>query len=150
MSELRVGCDVFSTRRDLVDVTSNHRPNVGRIITDQAGHAHPWCGSDGQPAASYSPSAQYNIPSLMWVKDGEECWPDDDEPHEVGHHECRMCGERVEPPFTADTWQMHIAGMRHCYVNGTEVTREEYERRVEKAKAEWHHENSRSYPDPSR
>jgi len=95
---------------DLIEVTSSHRPDPAWVFIDAHGHEHRW-HVDGKPAMSYNPSAKYGTPSLVWVKDGESYWPDDDEPHEVGHLECRQCGEHIEPGYTADTIRQYVRGL---------------------------------------
>jgi len=130
-NRVHVGTDVFELRRDMMDATSMYRPNVGLAIIDAAGHAHAWCNQDGTPATYYTPSARYDMPSIMWVKDGEEYYEEDDEPHDVGHNECRLCGEHIAPPYTADDYPVFVPGLAHCYINGVEVGREEFERRYE-------------------
>ena len=130
MTTYHIGNDVFEVDRNLMEVTSMRRPDVGRVLTDCRGHKHPWCGPDGVPAARYDPSVSYTMPSLTWVKDGEEYYEDDDEPHDVGHWECRECGEHIVPPYTADTHPQYVAGILRCRVNGESVTREEFMRRI--------------------
>lgn len=120
--------DIFEMRRDMIDVTSMHRPDTSWRFVDAIGHEHRW-HVDGKPAVSYNPSARYDTPTLVWVKDGEEYWEDDDEPHAVGHLECRQCGERIEPRYTADSTTQHIAGLAHYRINGESVSREEFELR---------------------
>ena len=124
-TKIVAGHHLFEVRCDLLDVTSNHRPNTAWRTVDAKHHAHQWYNG-GQPARSYSPTVKYITPTLVWVKDGEEYWEDDDQPHEVGHLECDQCGERVSPGYTADTLTQHIAGMRHYTVNGKHVTEEEF------------------------
>jgi hypothetical protein len=127
-----VGPDVFEMQCDLVDVTSLHRPDPTWRHVDAHGHEHRWY-VDGTPAVSYDPSARYETPSLVWVKDGEEFWDGDDEPHDVGHLECRQCGDHVEPRYTADDTRQHIPGLRRYRINGEPVTPEEFARRYKAA-----------------
>ena len=128
MSTYSTNEDTFEIYRDMMDVTSMSRPNVGCILVDKAGHAHRWL-EDGKLATHYNPSAHYEIPSLVWVKDGEKYWEDDDQPHDVGHHECRICGEHIVPPYCADTYQQYAPGLVHYKINGLSVSKEEFERR---------------------
>jgi len=130
MTDIRTSTsgDVFEIYRDVLDVTSMNRPHVNCILTDTAGHTHRW-HVGGKVATDYDPSVHYEMPSLVWVKDGEEFWEDDDEPHEVGHHECRICGERVAPPYTADIEQRYIPGLIHYRVNGVSVSKAEFDLR---------------------
>jgi hypothetical protein len=125
-------CDVFDGHCDLLDVTSLHRPDTAWVFVDAHGHEHRW-HVDGKPAASYRPDAKHETPTLLWIKDGEEYWEDDDEPHDVGHLECTQCGEHVTPRYTADATTQHIAGLRNYRINGEPVTQEEFERRYKEA-----------------
>lgn len=127
-----VGSDVFKVERDLIDVTSLHRPDVGWRHVDAAGHEHRWF-TEGRPAESYRGGAKYDVPSLVWVKDGV-AYDEDGEPYNVGHNECRICGEHVEPHYTADTHTVYMAGLARFTINGEPVGREEFERRLEAAK----------------
>lgn len=122
----------FRVESDRIDVTSNHRPDTSWRFTDAAGHEHQWF-ADGTPASGYVPSAKHSTPTLKWVKDGEAYWPDDDEPHDVGHNECIQCGEHIEPRYTADTNSQYIAGPKYCYINDEPVSLEEFERRAREA-----------------
>src|SRR6185436_19512973 len=128
MSTIRVGADVFEFGQELMDVTSNHRPDTLWRFIDAHGHEHRWYVGD-MPAASYNPSATYETPTLLWVKDGEEFWDGDDEPHDVGHLECRICGEHVTPRYTADTTTQYVAGLRWFRINGEPVSMDEFQRR---------------------
>ena len=62
----------------------------------------------------------------MWVKDGEEYWDGDDEPHPVGHLECAECGAHVTPKSTTDTHQQFVPGLRWFKIDGVRVTEAEY------------------------
>jgi HNH endonuclease len=147
--------DVFETRCEMLDVTSNHRPDTAWRHTDAAGHVHQWhvrepqvtlqnpggpevaIAVEGQrlvPADAYSPAYHYEVPTLAYVQDGVECWDGDDEPHTVGHLECPLCGEHVAPGYCADTITQLMPGLRSCYINGVPVSRDEFERRLALAK----------------
>lgn len=128
--------DVLECSRDLIDVTSLRRPDTGWRFVDAAGHEHRWHDVDGEPAESYDPSMQYHAPTLAWVKDGEEYWEDDDRPHNVGHHECARCGERIEPRYRADDTAQYIAGLLRCTINGRPVSEEEFKAAIDKLKQE--------------
>lgn len=117
-----------------IDVTMLHRPDTDWVTVDRHGHEHRWF-IRGQPATSYDPSAHYDTPSLVWVKDGEEGYPDDDEPHDVGHHECRQCGQRIEPGYTADSMRRFIPGLATYYLDGESVTQPEFEQAVREVMA---------------
>ena len=124
--------DMFECGCEPIDVTSASRPDTSWRVVDAHGHVHEWY-VDGTPATAYYPEANHETPTLVWVKDGEEYWEDDDEPHDVGHRECRQCGEHIEPRYTADTCQIYIAGPRWCKINGQLVTLEEFVLRVKAA-----------------
>jgi hypothetical protein len=128
---LHVGDDVFESGCEMIDVTSCHRPDTNWRYTDQHGHLHQWF-ADGVPATSYRPGAQHTVPSLVWVKDGEEWYDDDDEPHDIGHLECTQCGEHVSPVYTADTNTQRMAGLRWYCINGSPVSEDEFRSRLPK------------------
>ena len=130
-----IGGDSFSAGCDMMEVTSIHRPDTSWRVIDAQGHEHRWYigGLLGVPALSYSPSTRYDTPTLIWVKDGEEYWEDDDVPHDVGHLECRQCGEHVNPGYRADDTHQYIPGLRWYRINGTHVSQEEFERRLAEA-----------------
>lgn len=111
----------FESGCDMLEVTSLHRPNLSWHLIDDEGHGHRWL-----PAGNYNPTIKYEVPSLVWVKDGEEYWEDDDEPHDVGHHECRLCGQRIEPGYCPDSSEQYISGLRWYRVDGRSVSREEF------------------------
>lgn len=129
---MKLGNDTFEMNCDLLDVTSLHRPDTSWRFTDAHGHEHRW-HVDGQPAESYRPEAKHETPTLRWVFDEWEYW-DDGERYQIGHHECRQCGEHIEPRYTADTSTQYIPGMRHYRINGEPVSKDEFERRVEEAR----------------
>ncbi len=145
------GHDVFEVRQDAMDVTSRSRPDIAWRHTDAAGHLHRWhvrkaapavtMQAPGQapvqlevgelvPADAYDPSARYEVPTLVWVQDGLEYWDGDDEPHAVGHRECRQCAAHVQPGYRADDTTQLVPGLRSCYINGVPVDHEEFERRL--------------------
>lgn len=134
------GHDVFEVRQDTMDVTSRSRPDIAWRYTDAAGHLHRWheLKANGElvPAAAYDPSARYEVPTLVWVQDGLEYWDGDDEPHAVGHRECRQCAAHVQPGYRADDTTQLVPGLRGCYINGVPVDHEEFERRLAAAIAE--------------
>lgn len=132
MSKIRIGGLIFEMHTELMDVTSLRRPDTSWRVIDANGHEHRWY-VNGQPAASYDPEKSYETPTLVWVKDGEEQWDDDDEPHDIGHLECRECGEHISPRYTADTTTQHIPGIVSCRINGERVSPEEYKARYEQA-----------------
>ncbi len=111
-----------------MEATSFHRPDVSWVYIDRESHVHRW-QTGGQPATSYSPTCAYTTPTLVWVKDGEEYWDGDDEPHPVGHLECAQCGDRVTPGYRADDTTQYVPGLRWFRINGHLVTPEEYDAR---------------------
>ena len=126
--QFTTGSDVFEVETEPVDVTSLSRPDVGWTFIDAHGHQHQWC-VDGLPAMSYQPSKRYDVPTAIWVVDYVAYFPDG-EPYNVGHHECRICGDRVEPRLTADTHRQFIPGLRTYRINGETVSEEEFLRRA--------------------
>lgn len=123
--------DVFEMERDLIDVTSMHRPDVGWRFTDARGHLHQWF-ADGKPAVSYNPAETHDVPSLVWIKDGVGYY-EDGEPYDIGHNECRKCGEHIAPAYTSDTCTQYVAGLARYYINGEPVQPDEFKRRAEAA-----------------
>ncbi len=134
MSKAYFPDEVFEMERDMIDVTSMHRPDISMVVIDDHGHFHPWCTPDGQPATGYNPRVQYNIPSLRWVKTGVEYY-DDGEPYDVGEWRCRQCKAVVVPPYTADSTVHYVAGLAHYRINDVEVSKEEFETRYAAAVA---------------
>lgn len=128
---MKIGNDTFEQHCDLIDVTSMHRPDTSWIHIDAHGHTHQWHqmdsgGGDLGPASTYSAARHYFTPTLIWVKDGESWYEDSDEPHDVGHIECKECGEHVTPGYTADSCTQKIPGIRSFRINGESVTVEEF------------------------
>lgn len=126
MSSISVDGHEYLIERDMVEVTSNHRPDTRWRFVDAAGHEHRW-HVGGAQAAAYDPAARHETPTLAWVKDGEEYWPGDDEPHDVGHHECRLCGERVEPGYCMDEYRVYVPGIARYWIDGRSVSPEAFE-----------------------
>lgn len=115
---------VFEIHRDLIDVTSDHRPNLNWIFVDKAGHYHQWY--DGETlATTYRPQTPYHIPSIEWIKTGNAFYPDGSE-YDIGYHRCKQCKQPVEPGYTADTVTQYIPGMVHFYIDGREVSELEF------------------------
>jgi len=131
---MKIGQDEFESGCELVDVTSLHRPNIRWSLTDATGHEHRWYDGD-RPATSYDPQRTYTVPTLIWVKDGEEYWEDSDEPHDIGHLECRLCGEHIQPGYTADETVQYIPGLRWYRINGRHVSKEEFEQKLAEIKS---------------
>ena len=118
---------VYSVDAEMLDVTSNHRPDETWVFVDAAGHPHFWTfkGERGR----YRPDGA-ELPSLVWVKDGEAYWPDSDEPHDIGHYECRVCGEKVVPRYTADETTIYIKGLTSYRIDDELISRDEFIRRA--------------------
>jgi len=133
MNSHRIGGDLFEMHCEPIDVTSMHRPDTSWRFVDAHGHEHRWFVG-GKPADQYSPTLTYETPTLVWIKDGDEYWDDDDEPHPVGHLECIECGEHIAPRYTADSYTQYIPGPKSCRINGERVGEEEFMRRVEEAR----------------
>lgn len=118
----------FHIESEPLDVTSLHRPDPAWHFTDPSGHEHRW-HVNGQPASGYRPSDRYEIPTTRVVQD--EPYTDEygDEVH-PSHLECLQCRATVNPGYTADTTRQYVAGLQRCFVDGVEVSREEFERLV--------------------
>jgi hypothetical protein len=127
----RRGDVVFEAGCDLIDVTSLHRPDTSWRAVDVASHTHRWY-ANGQPAESYRPDAKYETPTLRWVHD-DWGYYEDGERYSIGHHECRDCGERIEPRYRADDTRQMIQGLLWFTINGESVSAEEFERRFQGA-----------------
>lgn len=124
MSQIVVKGKSFDFRRDLIDVTSLHRPNENWCFMDASGHEHRWY-VNGTPATKYSPSDEFTTPTLKWVFEGWGYW-EDGERYAIGHHECLLCGEHVERGYKADEHTQHIVGMTHYSIDGRSVSEEEF------------------------
>ncbi len=133
MSTIRVGPDVFEAGCDMIDVTSNNRPDTSWRHVDPSGHEHRWF-ANGVPAESYNQAAAHDVPSLVWVKTDVGYYEDGSE-YEIGHNECRECGAHVEPRYTADMWQQMMPGRHWFKINGQSVTQEDFAARVDVVKA---------------
>lgn len=120
---------VLECHRDMIDVTSNHRPDIAWIFTDSNGHVHRWYDDNDKPSTVYRPIVSYSVPSIKWVKDGIGYYPDGSE-YEIGHYECILCGETVDPGYTADTVTQYVPGLTHYLVNGQAVSRDEFMKHV--------------------
>jgi hypothetical protein len=129
ISEMRLGDHTFACERELIDVSMLHRPDETWRHIDAQGHEHRWY-ANGQPVTTYAPNVEYTTPTLIWVKDGETWYADDDEPHEIGHTECAICGEHVRPGYTSDSHKQYIAGLAHYYIDDQPVPEEEFKKRL--------------------
>lgn len=142
MSRIQVGQDVFETTCDLIDVTSNSRPDVGWRYVDPAGHEHRWHVRDREsgdlvPARTYNPSWRYEVPTVREVIYAEGI-DEDGYDRTDSHLECLQCGAHVRPGTCADAYQQHIPGLRRHFINGEPVTPDEFKARAEAVlKRDW-------------
>lgn len=133
ISETQHTLEIF---RDLIDVTSNHRPDTNWTFTDSHGHIHCWhYFSDGKVATSYKPDREYFIPSIEWVKTGVDFYEDGSQ-FFTGHYQCIKCHDVVIPKYTSDTVQRYVAGMTHYLCDGKRVSPEEFIALLEREKDE--------------
>lgn len=121
---LHAGGRTFEIHQDLHEVTAMHRPDETWIFVDAQGHEHFWV-FDGV-RGPYSVNANASVPSVVFVKTGEEYWEDDDEPHAVGYEACVQCGEKVVPRFCADQYTQYVRGLKRYRVDGESVSREAF------------------------
>ena len=121
-----LGGKIFEMSCDLMDVTSLHRPDTDWRFVDARGHEHRWY-VDGKPAATYRPSAALETPTLKRVFEKWGYYEDGDR-YPIGHHECKECGEHIEPRYRADDTTQYIAGMRRYRVDGHNVSADEFKR----------------------
>lgn len=115
----------FNVSRDMLEVSMMRRPDPSWVFVDSLGHEHRWYVGE-HPAANYDPQARHITPTLVWIKDGEEFFEDDDEPHAVGHLECARCGQYVKPGYTSDTDRQFIPGIQRFTIDGATVSKQRY------------------------
>lgn len=120
--------DAFESGCDLIEVTSQHRPDLTWRHVDADGHEHRW-HRDGVPAVDYRPEDQYDVPTVRWVHDGYR-YDEDGEECEVGHLACRECDETIKPRYRADDTKQYIPGLCWCRINGQSVSRDEFRERL--------------------
>lgn len=102
-----------------VQTTGGPAPDLKWQYTDEAGHIHR-CNSDGEIGEKY--------PTLKWVVDEVYWCSDCRDEHEKGHHECKECGEKIEPNIINKRPQLLTKPGRIFYrIDGEDVTEEEYE-----------------------
>jgi len=111
---------VFSMDRDVLDVTSLHRPDEKWVHVDAAGHEHRWLFEIKGVAVGYRPDACAMVHTLKSVKD-YTAYFEDGEPYDVCHYECRECGATVNPGFTSDDTKQYIAGLASYRIDGVLV-----------------------------
>lgn len=122
---------LFECGADPIEVSGLHRPDISWHVVDKKGHRHRWYVG-GKIARHYDPLAHYKTPTLKWKRTGTGYY-DDGEPYELGHHECRKCGQQVEPGYTADVTAQYIAGLKWFKIDGVEVTQAEFQKRYKAA-----------------
>jgi len=93
--------------RDIIDVTPLLEPDPEWFFQDRAGHQHRWI--DG------------GLPSLRWIIEVEA----GEEMPEVGHYECRECGEKIEPLMRVPIFRSFAPGLVHCSIDGRPVAEDE-------------------------
>lgn len=120
----QIGDDVFESGCEMLEASRLHRPDTDWRVTDAHGHEHRWY-ANGRPADRYVATDQYDTRTLQWIKDGVR-FDEDGEPHDVGHLECRACGEHIEPGYTSDTTVQYVPGVRWFRINGASVSQEDF------------------------
>lgn len=105
----------FETGCEMLEVTSMNHPDPSWSYADKAGHVHRWSIEKKEDRV------QYDLPTLMWIKDGE-----DEEGFALGHTECRVCREHVTSGYTADLYHVFIPGPRWYRIDGQRVSAQEY------------------------
>ena len=106
-----------------IDVTpiSEPDPNWVQVCGCGIEHRH---HSDDPNFISSPGMCESGLPTLIWVVEsvGIEDYP------EIGHYECRGCGEYVRPGSKRPEFTYHIPGRRTIRINGEEVAEEELQR----------------------
>ena len=117
-----------------VEVTSLHRPDPDWTFTDSAGHIHRW-----DPPGAYRPLVHYSLPTLKGVTDFAGVYDEQGEMLEppIWHWECRQCGQRVDPGYTADQYRQYVAGLKHYLIDDRHVSFEEFKRFAIEAGMPW-------------
>lgn len=89
--------------RELCDITSRRRPDPRWTFDDARGHRHRWF-VDGEPATKFPADVGgiWEVPTIAFVKTGEERFTGDDTPHDTGHYACRVCGAIIDPGCVED------------------------------------------------
>ncbi len=126
----------FEIHRDLIDVTSLHRPDINWLFIDPAGHEHRWhfkTPDEWIIAYTYEPQQSYGVPSVEKVVDSPGYSDDYTYIPEVFHHECRICRAHVHPGYIADDYKQFITGLIHYTVDGESVSEDEFIRQAEAA-----------------
>lgn len=94
--------------RHAIGVTPGDERDPEWRYVDKKGHVHQYTASG-------------DVTSVKWIQEA----PATDEYPELGHYECKRCGEVVLPGRHIVTTRQYIAGLVECTVNGESVTQEE-------------------------
>lgn len=122
----------FSVERDLIPISSLSRPDTRWIFVDPSGHEHRWFEQTPEglkPASEYHPNKSLSLPTLRKIVDYEG----DDESPATSHWECPHCGVIIVPGTCADTHEWYVPGLSHYRIDGTPVSKEEFERQARAA-----------------
>ena len=103
----------FRIEQGTIDVTQLREPDPEWCYQDKKGHIHVWRLVDGEPQV---------VASLVYIVDS----PGTDEYPEIGHTECRRCGEHVDAGYRPVPYRVTAAGLRTFYINDEEVSEEKY------------------------
>lgn len=128
MGVLHYRGSTYRMERDMIDVTSLHRPDPAWTFTDPNGHLHQWHDADGI-AKDYNPTTRYFVPTIVKVVD----YPATDDYPEVFHYECKECRAVVEPGYRADEFSQKITGLAHYYIDDEPVSKDEFLSRAKAA-----------------
>jgi len=119
----------YEMTRELLDVSSMHRPDLNWKYADPAGHGHFWFCDGDAANEPYNPSKTYTLPTLEQVRDGS--WFDEDgEEHPLWHWECTRCAAHIEPGYKADDTRQFIAGLATYRIDGEVVSKDEFMKRL--------------------
>lgn len=112
---------------ELIDITSLSRPDPSWKFIDPAGHLHRWHDAQG-PLKDYHGQACH-VPSAVRVRTPEEDYAEEDygDIIETSRLDCKLCGHQdISPGTCADTTRVYMPGLRHLFIDGVEVSREEF------------------------
>ena len=105
----------FRIEQDTIDATPSQEPDPNWQHRDKAGHLHLWRFINGKPDF---------VSSLKNIQDAAAT---EDHPA-VSHHECRQCGEHVEPGYRSVNTRKEITGLRTYFINDEEVSEKKYKK----------------------
>ena len=121
--------DILEYRVELVDITSNHVPDLNWKAVCPNGHILRW-----QPGPKHK-DLDATIPSMRYVQDGTYFCSECADEHAYGHWECAECGAQTpEPRYTADAYRRYAPGLKTYLINGQAVSPQEFERRLAEEK----------------